>query len=83
MKEIETLNEKYHTEKVNENLSMIKFNDKSFGELIKLEDGYYYFNPLNNGGVIAPYALRAIANILDELNKDWDEEVKESLGKLT
>jgi len=44
-------------------------------------DGYYYFNTNVNGNWSA-YALRCIAEKLDELNKDWDEKVKQNLNKI-
>ena len=59
------------------------FGKKCIGEALMLEDGYYHFLPLPAHGTLAPYSLRAIAELLDELNKDWDDEVTESLGKLT
>jgi len=72
-----------HIEEISPGSSRIMFGKKRIGEALMLEDGYYYFLPLPEHGTLAPYTLRAIAELLDELNKDWDEEVKESLGKLT
>ena len=72
-----------HTEEISPGSSRIMFGKKCIGEALMLEDGYYHFLPLPEHGTLAPYVLRAIAELLDELNKDWDEEVKESLGKLT
>lgn len=72
-----------HTEKVNDHLSRIMYNTRYLGEAIKLDDGYYHFSAPEGAGTFAPHALKAIANLLDELNKEWDAEVTESLGKLT
>ena len=72
-----------HTEEISPGSSRIMFGKKCIGEALMLEDGYYYFLPLPEHGTLAPYVLRAIAEILDELNKDWNDEVTESLGKLT
>ncbi len=43
--------------------------------------GYYYFVSIDTGGSSWPaHALRAIADTLDELNKDWDEQVTKMLS---
>ena len=72
-----------HIEEISPGSSRIMFGKKCIGEALMLEDGYYYFLPLPEPGALAPYVLRAIAELLDELNKDWNDEVTESLGKLT
>jgi len=38
--------------------------------------GYYVFRP-SNQGFMYEYALREIADYLDELNEPWDKQVKE------
>lgn len=39
-------------------------------------DGYYVWVPEGNGAWDT-YSLRLIANFLEEINKEWDEEIKE------
>lgn len=72
-----------HIEEISPGSSRIMFGKKCIGEALMLKDGYYHFLPPPEHGTLAPYALRVIANLLDELNKDWNDEVTESLGKLT
>jgi len=72
-----------HTVKITDHLSRIMYNTRYLGEAIKLDDGYYHFSAPEGVGTFAPDSLRAIAELLDELNKEWDAEVTESLGKLT
>ena len=40
-------------------------------------DGYYYFEDVPNSGNWTSYALRQIADKLDEINKPYDDEVNE------
>lgn len=54
-------------------------NNKLLGYTQMLEDGYYTFKPRNNIGYFNEYSLRLIANFLEELNKDWDTQVKNEL----
>jgi hypothetical protein len=48
------------------------------GLLIKDIDGYFYFfsNETSGGGSWPEHLLRTIADKLNELNKDWDKEVR-------
>lgn len=47
------------------------------GDFITLEDGYVYFWPARDSlGAISAAELRVIADLLDEKNKPWDEEVR-------
>ena len=39
-------------------------------------DGYFYFWPANDGCWSA-YILHSIANKLDEVNKKWDDQIRE------
>lgn len=51
-------------------------NGKFVGELISKEDGYFDFWPdKETYGYWPSYGLRALADKLDELNKDWDEQI--------
>ena len=43
-------------------------------------DGYFYYineNERGQGGTMASYTLREIADLLDELNKPWDNQIAE------
>lgn len=51
-------------------------NGKFLGELIMDVDGYFYFWPEDNNRAWASHHLREITNKLDELNKEWDEQVE-------
>jgi hypothetical protein len=53
---------------------------KDVGKAVMEVDGYYYWEPPRaTGGVWGAGTLHAIANALDELNKDWDKQVREEL----
>jgi len=56
------------------------------GSLLKCEDGYFYFWPLDlpgkNSGCYSEHFMRCVADKLAELNKDWDETVKRELAPL-
>jgi uncharacterized protein (DUF2164 family) len=45
-------------------------------------DGYYYYWPgkTDREGHYAAHHLREIAEALDEINKPWDDEIKEVIG---
>lgn len=49
-------------------------------EIVSLEDGYRYYYPTKRGALSAS-TLRDIADILDGLNKDWNEQVNAGLMK--
>ena len=51
-------------------------NDKHIGYFVIDVDGFYYFFELKNAGHWASYQLRDIADKLDELNKEWEEIIK-------
>lgn len=57
------------------------------GAIEKDNDGYYYWWPKVGHGAWPSWALTAIATLLDEMNKPWDDEInvafeadKERLG---
>jgi hypothetical protein len=56
-------------------------NGKHIGTFELDSDGYYYFWQLRGDGAWQSYALRAIANKLDEVNKPYDDSVKEYFEK--
>lgn len=54
-----------------------KDNNVFLGDIIQKEDGYYDFWPADhNGGYWAAYVLRAIADVVDELNEPWDQQIQ-------
>lgn len=46
------------------------------GELYREVDGYYVYWPSDRRGYLSAEFLRELADKLDELNKNWDEEVR-------
>lgn len=62
-------------------LVIVGQNNHCLGDLCKLEDGYYQFFPSDTlGGCWSAYILREIADKLDELNDQLDQEVKRGLA---
>ena len=76
----------------NINLQVITHEDKSegvyvngklIGHVMRFEDGYYAFmNLAGLNGSWSSYDLRMIADLLDDLNKPWDSQVKEYFDSL-
>lgn len=56
------------------------FNQKYLGIVAVQDDGYYGFLSNEPSGYWSSYALRLIADKLDEMNKEWDEQVKKDIG---
>lgn len=54
----------------------LKDSNKYIGYLYMEVDGYYVYQPVNVNGCWSAYEMRIIADKLDELNKDWDEQVR-------
>jgi hypothetical protein len=44
------------------------------------EDGYYRFLVDEPSGYWSSYALRHVAEKLDELNREWDQQVEKEVG---
>ena len=63
----------------NDKYNIVTNKGKLIGELIMDVDGYFYFWPEDNNGAWASSHLRELANKLDELNKEWDKQVKKGL----
>jgi hypothetical protein len=51
-------------------------NGVKIGQILAKEDGYYDFWPELGGGYWPAYLLRAIADMLDTMNKPWDDQIK-------
>jgi hypothetical protein len=67
-------------EKINEHCYKIYHgsNRKYLGKFIMDVDGFYYYWPCEKlTGSWSSYSLRGIADKLDELNKEYEENVKE------
>lgn len=58
----------------------VYFNQKKIGTFVIQDDGYYGFYTESDSGYWSSYALRLIADKLDEMNKEWDEQVKKDIG---
>ncbi len=58
----------------------VYFNQKCIGRFTIQDDGYFGFYTNEPSGYWSSYALRLIADKLDELNKEWDEQVKKDIG---
>lgn len=52
------------------------------GDFTTLECGYKFFWVENRGAFTAGN-LRALADELDAMNKDWDEQVKKDMGRVS
>ena len=58
----------------------VHFNKKRIGTFLIQDDGYYGFYTESDSGYWSSYALRLIADKLDEVNKEWDDQVKKDIG---
>lgn len=57
---------------------VIYHNGTKIGKFYMEVDGYYVFLPENNSGYFNEYSLKLIINKLTELNKEWDNHVKDN-----
>lgn len=53
-------------------------NARQRGDILHLDCGYYHYRPCMPGAIPAE-ALRIIADELDRLNKDWDEQIQKAI----
>jgi len=49
-----------------------------FADIEKLKDGFWYYKP-ESGGVLDAWVLRVIADLLDEANREWKEQLNKTL----
>jgi len=64
-------------------LFRVFLNNVHVGNMYKEVDGYYVYEYNNSrSGFWEAHALRMIADKLDEMNKDWDEGIKEYFKNL-
>jgi len=59
----------------------IDFPQREVGSLVMDVDGYFYFWPIDNNGAWSSYHLREVANKLDEINKEWHQQVEKEFSK--
>lgn len=59
---------------------LVYFNKKKLGEFVIQDDGFFGFYTNEPSGYWSSYALRLIADKLDEVNKEWNEQVKKDIG---
>lgn len=57
----------------------VHFNKKRIGTFVIQDDGYFGFYTEDNSGYWSSYALRLVADSLDEFNKEWDTYLTENL----
>lgn len=53
----------------------VMFGRKCVGTAYRLEDGCYYYDQETTYGVMSAWSMRAIADKLDELNREWEEQI--------
>ncbi len=65
-------------ESLNETNHKVLFGDRLLGYFIMDIDGYYYFDFVTApNGLWTSYSLRMIADLLEEMNKPYEGEIKE------
>lgn len=68
---------KITTEELTPGFFKLFYGNKTIGHAIKDVDGYFYYQTGEKSGYWSPYDLRLIADCLDELNKPYEEQIKE------
>jgi hypothetical protein len=53
------------------------YNGSHMGEVLQDVDGFYKWLPLHKGGYLDEGVLFAVARLLNELNKPWENEINE------
>jgi hypothetical protein len=72
--------EMIHLSYVTNGVHLVYFNTKVIGKFIMQDDGYYGYYTTETSGYWSSYALRGIADALDKINEEWDEQIKKHLG---
>lgn len=49
----------------------------TIGEFLRDVDGFYYYKGKPKSGLSSSYSLRLIADLLDKVNKPWDDHINE------
>lgn len=61
----------------------VHYGTKLIGYVMRFEDGYYSFDfDRKNDGWWSSYSLRDIADLLDDLNEEWDQKVKQYFSEI-
>lgn len=57
------------------------YGEKVLGDILPTEDGFYQWWPDKNfSGYLSVWFLRAVADILDDLNRDWQSQLDEYMN---
>ncbi len=54
--------------------------NKYIGDFMISDDGYFHYLPKNDIGTFNEYSLMLISKKLKELNKEWDNQIKNNLN---
>jgi hypothetical protein len=72
------MDKKLKTDIINDHHHKVLFGEKLIGYFIMDVDGYYYFDYVTvQNGLWTSYSLRMVADLLEEMNKPYDDKVKE------
>jgi hypothetical protein len=72
------MDKKLKTEPINDHYHKVLFGERLIGYFIMDVDGYYYFDYVTTpNGLWTSYSLRMVADLLEEMNKPYDDNVKE------
>lgn len=64
---------------LDKDLHLFYENGVKLGEVCEDVDGYYYFWPIIQGGYWPAELMKAIFELLELINYEWDKEVNEFL----
>ena len=69
-------------EEINKSNYRVLFGDRLLGHFIMDIDGYYYFDYVTSpNGLWTSYSLRMVADLLEEMNKPYEDNIKEYFKK--
>jgi hypothetical protein len=70
------------TEEISKYNHRVLFGDRLLGHFIMDVDGFYYFDYVTApNGLWTSYSLRMVADLLEEMNKPYENNVKEYFEK--
>jgi len=70
------------TEEINKSNYRVLFGNRLLGHFIMDVDGFYYFDYVTApNGLWTSYSLRMVADLLEEMNKPYENNVKEYFKK--
>lgn len=70
-----------YTKQENGSYKIYYYNDVFVGEFYMEVDGYYVFESVLKSGYIPGHLLLSLGNKLEELNKEWDDNITEYFNK--